>query len=381
MTIADLLINIGVKGAQKTGEALDGVRKGLSKITDISLESKAAIVGAVYALERLMSNSAKSGQGLVNFAASTGLSIKSLQQLQYAASQAGVSAEETEGSITSLQSAMVKMQMGQGRPSGLAFVVNQTGMQLDDKHLKDTYYVFDKVVEYIKNSKDAQAMKLAVAESFGFSKDMFAAAQLGKLDQSVRNRAPLYSDGEVKQLDRVASGWANFGKQWEMIVGKLNAKHGLGMVNDLSKVSTEVGKLVEQFARLAENLKTFKLIGKVFEGWKLIFEELNTQLDKFNAGMDNARSGKKSDGIVGEVGSVTGAFMDFLSGNKPQFQGPAMGFGAGVGIGKVQPKNTTTSMNVQIHNNGVEGADEIADHFDRSVNFAFRQIQSMNQVS
>ncbi len=380
MTIAELAVNIAVTGGQKANQALGDVRKGLSGISSMSLEAKAGIIGVLYALERLMSNSAQTGQGLMNFAAASGLSIKNLQQLQYAAQQAGISVQETESSITGLQSAMGKMQMGQGAPSGLAFVVNQTKMLTDPAHLKDTFYVFDKVIQYLKTSKDAIDVQNEVAKSFGFSANMVAAARRGLLDQQVRNKAPLYSNDEAAQLDQVARGWTNFGKQWEMIIGKLNASHGLSLVNDLSQVSVQVGRLLEQFAKLADNLKVFVVIGKVFEGWKMIFEEINGLVGDFNKGMKNSQTGKKPSGMLEDLGQAGGAFMNFLSGKMPESQAGAIGAGAGGIFGKVQP-SMTTSMNVNVQNYGVEGADEIGEHLDRSVNFALRQMQSVNQVA
>lgn len=361
MTIAELFVKIGVTGSEKAKDALNSVRSSLQGISSMSLEAKAGIIGVLYALERLMSNSAATGQNLMNFAASSGLSVKSLQQLQFAAQQAGISVQETEGSVTGLQSAMGKMQMGLGAPSGLAFVVNQTRMLTDPAHLKNTFYVFDKVIEYLKTSKDAIDVQNEVAKSFGFSANMIAAARRGLLDFNVRAKAPLYSDTEASKLDQVARGWTNLGKQWEMIIGHLNAKHGLSMISQISQLSTQVGLLLEQFAKLADNLKIFKLIGKVFEGWKMIFEELN--------------------GLVGGINKsgAMDSFMNMLSGEKrPIDSGAAIGVGAGIGLGR---GSMTTSMNVNIQNNGVEGADEIADHMGRAVNYALRQLNTINQVT
>src|ERR1700744_4238817 len=104
MDIGSLFLNLGIKGSEKTVGALTDVKKGLGELGSMSLEAKAGIVAAMYALEQLFATSGKAGTDLTNFNAITGESVKTLQQYQYAARQVGVSNQEVEGSFKTLQS-------------------------------------------------------------------------------------------------------------------------------------------------------------------------------------------------------------------------------------------------------------------------------------
>lgn len=376
MTVGELVILIGVKGSEKTKDALDGVKKGLSGITEMSLEAKAGILAVLYGLERLMSQSSKTGQNLTNFAAASGLSIKSLQQLQFAAQQAGISVEETEGSISGLQSAVGKMQMGLGAPSGLAFVVNQTKMLTDPAHLKDTFYVFDKVVQYLKTSKDAVDIQNEVAKSFGLSTNMIAAARRGLLDQNVRSKAPLYTDTEAKALDNVARGWTNLYKQWEMGIGRINVRNGPELIRDLSNISTAILKLIDALVMLTEKLKVFKLLGFISQAAATTVKELGDLTSALTPG----KKSEKAASQVWQEATPLGALFKMLKGGITANAG-ALGASIGVKAGIPDQKTVSNNLNVNIQNQGVEGADEIAEHFNSAMNFAMRQFNSINQVS
>ena len=95
MNIGELFVNIGIKGTEKTIQALGNVKSGLGAVASTSLEVKAAIIGAIYALERLISTSADMGMSLANFKILFGNSTKELQQFQNAGREVGLTFEET----------------------------------------------------------------------------------------------------------------------------------------------------------------------------------------------------------------------------------------------------------------------------------------------
>ncbi len=278
MKIADLFIGLGIKGDDKTNKALKGTKSGLADVKSMSIEAKAAIIGAIYALERLMSSSAQQGAGLMNFNALTGLSTQALQEWQYAARQAGVSSEELTGSVKGVQNAMTNMLLGKGAPEGMAMLANKVGF--DEKKARDTFYVMKKLQEFAKSAPPDISSNLM--KSFGLNEGVISAMQRNMFRDDIFKNAPKYSQAQIVQLDKVNSAWANLGQKIEMAMGKFTAKHGMQLISDLEKITPQVLKLVEALVTLADKTKVFQLIGKAFEGWGLILEGINKQLTDIN---------------------------------------------------------------------------------------------------
>lgn len=266
MTVGELFLNLGIKGTKKTVDELDGVRKNLKEVGAMSLEAKAAIVGAVYALERMFAKSGQAGTNLTNFTALTGLSTKQLQQWQYAARQAGVSNEEFEGSLKGVQGAMTNMLLGKGAPEGLQVLANKVGF--DAKRARDTFYVMQKLQEFAKTAP--ADVGNAVIKSFGVGEGTIAAMRRNAFNDKAFKKAPTYSDKEISDLDKANIAWSNLGTKIEMAFGRFNAMHGGQLVNDISMITDQVLKLVEAFTTLADKIKLFEVIGKAFEGWNMI---------------------------------------------------------------------------------------------------------------
>ncbi len=284
MNIAELFINLGVKGSEKTLGGVLGVQKGLKDTASTSLEAKAAIVGAMYALERLFSASNKAGADLTNFTATVGTSAQTLQQYQYAARQVGVSNEAVTGSFKTLQQQMTKTLMGEGAPKGLARVSQLLG-DFSAKDIEEfsrkPELLFQKLQEYA-NKERSIPLRNEVLKSFGLGDDIIGSMARNAYRPDVFKKAPTYSDKEIGALDRANTAWSNLGTKIEMAVGHFNAKHGGELVNDISKITDKVITLSEAFMKLAEKAELFKWLGKVFEGWQLIFEGLTKAVDFLN---------------------------------------------------------------------------------------------------
>lgn len=262
MNIGELFVNLGIKGSEKTVGALTGVKKGMGEVKGMSLEAKAAIVGAIYALQRFMSESARTGQGLSTFESLTGLSAKTLQQWQYAARQAGVSADEMKGTIQSVQQSMTNMLSGKGAPEGLGWLDRTVGF--DPKRARDTFYVLEKLQEFAKKAPPDLARQ--VIGSFGVSGGVQAAMRKGVFNEKMFKRAPLYGDGEIKQLSKVDAAWANMFQRVEMAFGRLTAKHGMTLVGDVEKLLKIFLKLVDAATLLAEKIKLLEGLGTIVDG-------------------------------------------------------------------------------------------------------------------
>lgn len=263
MKIAELFVGLGVKGADTAGKALGGVKTGLSDVKSMSFEAKAAIIGVIYGLERLMSQSAQMGTGLSNFNALTGIGTKELQQWQYAARQAGVSGEELTGSVKAVQTTMANMQMNKGAPEGFAMVANKVGF--DMKKSQDTLYVMGQLQKFLADKSIPAAVGNHMAKSWGLSEGTMAAMRKNVFTEDNFKKAPTYSDKEVGTLNKVDVAWSNLGQKIQMAMGHLTAKHGMTLVKDVDKLAVSLLKLVDALIKLGEQTKILEKFGKVID--------------------------------------------------------------------------------------------------------------------
>lgn len=380
MTVAELFVNIGVKGADSAGRSIFMIERGMKEVASTSLAAKAAIVGVMYGLERLMMNSAHAGTNLLNFASLTGLSTKELQQWQYAARQAGVQGEDMASSVRGVQNAMSDMLMGKGAPSGMGLLATKVGF--DPAKARDTFYVLKQLQQF---AKEVPAdIGNAVLKSFGIGDAMIAGMRRNAFNEDVFKKAPTYSEGEIGSLNKVGVGWSNVGNKIEMAMGHLTAKHGMNMVNDIGNIVGQIMKLADALTTLAEKLKIFELIGKVFEGWGLLFGLIGDGIDKVSGSVPGDKKGGKNwswDSMLNKVGDATiGKAVDALF--FPDMMG-ARGAGSGTSdfikpkVGAPAGGGTSNQKNeIHIHTD-TKKPKEHAQIIQKEINSAYRQ---MNQA-
>lgn len=347
MTIAQLFVNLGIKGADNTQKALKSTKDGITGIASSSLAAKAAIAAMLYGLERLMSDSAKMGSSLTNFSALTGLSTKQLQQWQYAARQAGVSGEELTGSVKAVQTSMTNMLLGKGAPEGMAMVANKVG--LDPKKARDTFYVLEQLQKYAQ-SVDSDVGN-AMLKSFGLSEGVIAAMRRGTFNAKNFAAAPTYSDPEALRLSKIDAAWSNLGQKIQMMVGHLNSKHGLQLITDISKLTNEVLKLADALISVADKFKVFEGVTKVFEMMTFAVESLRNPMKPFMAGAE----------LGGKAGS---AARDFLFPPTPN-----------TGGGNTSNQNQTINQTLIFQHDGKD-AQRTSDSVKRSTREVLRQMNA-----
>lgn len=312
MIVGRLFVALGVKGPKKALKAIGDVKKGLSDTKSMGLEAKAAIIGAVYALERMFSKSNQAGTSLTNFNATLGVSAKTLQQYQYAARQVGVSNEAVEGTFRSLQGTITNTLMGKGAPEGLARVaqvVAQVGKNMSAIDLNEfaekPELLIQRLQEYAQLEQNA-GLRNATLKTFGIGDDVIAAMTRNAFRPEVMAKAPTYSDSQIKALDQNNAAWSNLGNKIEMAFGKLNAQHGGQLVRDIDKITTAAIKLSEALLKTANDLKVFELISDIFKGWTALLSGDFTTMTK-----DLAKDRYGDDGILSQMrvmfDAVTGA--------------------------------------------------------------------------
>lgn len=383
MNIGELVLNLGLKGGEKTVGALTNVKKGLGDVASMSLEAKAGIIAAMYALERLFATSGKAGTDLTNFNAITGNSVQTLQQYQYAARQVGVSNQEVEGSFKTLQSTMTKTLLGEGGPKGLARVSLLTGgiTSADiQKYAQQPALLIQKLQEYAKKETNI-GLRNETLKSFGLGENMVAALSRNAFRPEVLKKAPTYSDKEVGQLDKANIAWANLGNKVEMAVGHFNAMHGGQLVGDISKIIDQVIRLAEAFTKLAEKIHLFEGIGKIFEGWSKIFGGVSDAVDAVSGAMSSPKkqqqlmgsalqTGKDAVGYLGDLGS---SFASKVASFAHNVAAPEM-----KSVASAKPQTN----NVQIHNTFAHpGVDpkKTGHSIKQSIEQTYRQMSAQSQ--
>jgi len=315
VNIGEFFLSLGIKGAEKTLSALSNAKKGMGELGSASLEAKAALLGAAYAFERLMSNSARAGTDLENFNALTGISAQTLQQYQYAARQVGISNEEMASTFKGVQNVMTNMRLGKGAPEGLAILSGKVGFD-SNRAKSDTTYVMKKLQEFA-NAEHEVGMRNFVLKSFGVGENVMAGMARNAFRPEVMQKAPTYNEKEIHHLDQANAAWSNLGNQVQMAIGHFNAAHGTQLVKDLSMILDKVIKLTEAFLKLAEVLHLFEGIGKIFEGWGKIFDLANGGVKKVKDALSSPEGtkelGKNTLGFLKEMPSVLGVMAGDLA--------------------------------------------------------------------
>jgi hypothetical protein len=294
MQVGELFVAIGVKGTEKTISAFNNVQKGIGEVKKVSLETKAAILGAIYALEKLMSSSAQKGQDLGALSGYLGDNVKVIQQLEYAAQQAGISVQEFRSSLMSLYQAIGNIRAGEGAPKWFSFFAQSVGGFDIEKAYVDREYVLKKIQQFARMnfSGDELILRNKALEGFGLSPDF-----IGKLHNKdvftnpYQFKAPIYSEGQVKSLGNVSVGWENLKTKWEVFFGKFTADKGEKIVTNLTKLSDALIKLATALGNLLEKTGAIDLLQKLIDWTIIILDTLGYYLNK------NVNDVKKSEEV------------------------------------------------------------------------------------
>lgn len=255
MKIADLYIDIGTKGSDKTGQQLTSVRASLNDVKSMGLAAKAAIIGAIYELGNLSHQSMELGLALQQFGNLTGLDPEALQKWQFALQQSGVSADETRNSIVKLQSAMTDMALGKGPPEYFAAITRDVGV--DPKRFRDTFYVFDKLREFARSHRNNPDITRNLLGPLVGNDKVLQALMTGTFNPANTPRSQMYNARERKALSADAVQLKNITTQWEHFLGKLTAEHGGGALTSIAEFSTSIIGLVNALDALGKSLHVF----------------------------------------------------------------------------------------------------------------------------
>lgn len=383
MIIGELFIKLGILGDDKAKKGLTGVKGGLKEAKEMSLEAKAAIVGMVYGLERLMSNSMNAGANLMTFANVTGMSVERLQEWQYAARHANVSAEEMESNFVNLQSAMTKIRLGGAAPAGLGVIADaleKAGIGFDMKRAGED-------IEYLMKSLQSASQLPELKGALGneMLKGFVGHNTIGAMRQNVFTeenfaKAPKYSGGEAARLQNIKNAWGDLEQMFEMGIGKANTRHGLQIVNDLKQASAAVIRMVNAFEKLAAQTHLFEKLGQVFEGWGYIFDLIGEGVDKLNEFSKPSEMTEEQKNVSAKQYQTWMKMNPGASAHEKEAMAQNL---MGVMI-PPRPRDTghhvashnTQNINVVNHNHNVKDAKDVGHHTRRAIQQAGRQSKA-----
>lgn len=379
LKVGEMFVDLTIKGTDVSVRAIAGVKTGLEQATESGLALKAAILAALYGLDRFTTGAGKRGMELEQFANFTGLSAQKLQQWQYAMRISGVEAATTQQSIQSLQGALMKMSLGQGAPGGMdqvSKVLAQHGVFLDKTKWKDAFYFMDRLREYAKFEKNP-ALANQMLGTFIPDPGMIQALRAGKIDPNKVGSNKILSQKDFGNLSEVNKMMVDFHNNLELFGQKFIAKHGVNAIKEIGESTKEILKLVESLTVLAEKIKVFDLINTIFKGLSMYAQSLNNSVDQLSGSADY-----KSDREKGK-----GGMMQFWKDAAMRDVDTVKGLIKGASIPSTGPNpvnnknNTNQNIKVDVHNHGVKDMHEGAHHVKKAVQGAFYQLQSQTMVT
>lgn len=346
MNVGELFVSIGVKGANQVVGALGGVSRSVKETAHQSLLLKASLVGAVYATQRLFSESNKIGVSLTNFAAQTQLSTKTLQQYQYAAELVGVSNEEMLGTFKQLQGVMTEAQLGK-ISTALGQILRLTGSTDADlgKFAKDPALFLQKLQGFATNERIPIGLRNKFLGELGIGAGVQGALFRGAFDPKILGRAPTFSSREIKGLDSANQAWVKMFKDIEMSVGRFNAANGAQIASDIGKIVNALLKLGDALTKLAKQLG-------LFEGLTALTSGTTDLLGGEKGGLSSATADIHGDAsTVNKLKTLLNflsyaAFGTYEHPNQEYFKNPAPAISPGVGG---STKNNTTIINQELN--------------------------------
>lgn len=379
MTIAELFVNLGIKGDGQAKKALGGVQSQLEQVKSTSIETKAMILAVVYGLEQLMEWSAKTGTSMMNFTRVTGISAETLQRYQYAGRQIGASNEAVENSFRKLQTvANTKLVTGEGF-SGLYDISNTVEFDLKKANENMPYFIAQ-LQKYARIRKDATATRFL--EEL-VDPEMLAAMRTGAFTAEQLAKAPIIKNEQLKKLNEIDVAWMNFHQTLKLIVADFSSEHGLQIVQDFGEMAVSVGKLVSSLTTLADKLYVFKLIEFSLKGLVMLSDLLVESVDKWSGAMEYKSPDTKKEGAwefykdawKNAYEDYIGMPMKSIGSDMPETKEQSQVYKfARPNIKNPQPRvgSTERAQNVIVNQYGIPNTHSAVDEFKQSMGKAGR---------
>lgn len=249
MKVADLYIQIGIKGDKEVGGALSTITGELGAASMAAGKIALALGAAVAAFRKLGEQSNEAGFGLKEFELVQDSTSDTLQRWAQLSIHAGHSADEMKESFQQLAKTMFLFtttgQQIKWLPQ-LNMEMERLGRPINPAKYKDTGYMMGVLRDFAlhagKDMTNVQIME--VLESFVSHGTALAMRKSEGFDLSHIDKNRTYTKGEQNRLSGMKIQWDEFIDGIEHTIGHLNAHFGPAVLHDI----VEVGKATEKFA-------------------------------------------------------------------------------------------------------------------------------------
>lgn len=207
----EFFINLGIKGGEGTLGMVSKTKEGFGELKSMAIESKAAILAALYALEKIVSTSGELGTTLKNFQSVSGIAPEVLQRYQYAAMKAGVANDSLLQSFLKLQSMAFDVRAGKGLPEWMAPIITTLaqhgkpiGPDWPARWQKDPTLGLQALSQFALLSDIDTSTKALALQRAGMAPDLAAALMRGMLTPGKLSDVPkeiILSEKEIIRLD------------------------------------------------------------------------------------------------------------------------------------------------------------------------------------
>lgn len=389
MTIAELFVNIGVKGDGQAKEALKNTKSGLQDIKSNAILAKAALIGVIYGMQQLLMDTSRTGMALQQFKGATGLSVQELQKWQVAGRQFGVGADEVAGSIKGIQSAMTNMLLGKGAPEGMGIVARMVGF--DPSKARDTFYVLEKLQAFAKIAPPDVGGH--VLRNFGLSDNMLQFLRQNNLDIS-KIQAP-YSDKSIARAAKMSAALDNLGMRFRLFLGGFALQHGDHLISILGRTLTVIQDVTKAVSTLMKDFPAMRDVAvaagvAIAAAWAPVTAAvaglvlLLNEVQKYREGKDSLFNGKS--GVYDSpFAQAPSKLMNWLTSSEAMWgandttKRPA-GAKSIFDEDKKPAGNSTVNQTFNFQHDG-KNARDVGDSAKRGIREAYRQLPSQPQVN
>lgn len=265
----EMFIALGLKGAVESAKGLENVSKKFEGITWSSILSKAAIMGFVYSLGKLVNLASDTGIELNNFSILTKISTDELQRWAAAGLDFGVTTQDMIGNFKSLQSSMAQMEAGQA-PMGYSPMIEemrQLGQDVDFfKFTRDAQYAMNTLNQWAKISKAPPGRLNEWLKSFGLTENVIA--QIKTIDMSKYKAPPelILSKDEIKNAAKVGAELEKTLARWKRMFQKFAIEIAPILTQAFSNVTTILLEMIKNVRSLIKEFPALGTAAKVVAG-------------------------------------------------------------------------------------------------------------------
>jgi hypothetical protein len=265
MKVGELFVEFKIKGTEDSTRKTKEVRSALGSIKDMALETKAAIVGAILAFEKLMRAPMETGSSLYEVSKYTGETVENIQKMQAALKNVPPEKFLATYEEIFLKVAEFRQSIGPiagGGPLGM-FV-----MPTDEDYANATKFT-DYLARVMQSPQMDPESRAVIAKQLGIDKNFLVALQ----DESLKGKSLLdfsprtmLSGAQAKKLYQSQGQYNQVTEQVKKVMGSLTVALGPSILETVSAAVGALEKLVTALTELATTLKILDGLQNVMTG-------------------------------------------------------------------------------------------------------------------